>query len=237
MNGCEEVRDILLSVARHEPVSAPGQRFLREHVDICPDCRRDLANQRMLTAGLSALAVETPAAPPEALRSTLLAEFSKQQKIVPIRRPLIKLAILAAAAAAVLIVLSIATERRTTPVAPPTPAKPQQIVQAPSPARPAPVVTTAKAVQAPRPKFVPRPKPKPVQPADEAPEVATDFIAIPYAEPLRPEERTDVYRIEMPRANMAVFGLPVIGGRLDSRVKADIVTGEDGVVRAVRFIR
>ena len=67
--------------------------------------------------------------------------------------------------------------------------------------------------------------------------MATDFIEIPYAEPLRPEERADVFRIQMPRANMAVFGLPVTGGRLDSRITADVLMGEDGVVRAVRFIR
>jgi hypothetical protein len=67
--------------------------------------------------------------------------------------------------------------------------------------------------------------------------VATDFFEIPYSEPLRPEERADVFRIQMPRANMAVFGLPVAGGRLDSRVTADVLVGEDGVMRAIRFIR
>jgi len=95
-------------------------------------------------------------------------------------------------------------------------------------AKPAPVVA--------------RRRPKPAVPAvrhdNPAPqEVASDFYVIPYSEPLRPDERADVFRVEMPRANMAIFGLPLPGGRLDSRIKADVVTGEDGVARAVRFVR
>jgi hypothetical protein len=72
---------------------------------------------------------------------------------------------------------------------------------------------------------------------EEQPEVATDFFEIPYTEPLRPEERADVFRMQMPRASMAVYGLPVSGGRLDSHVTADVLMGEDGVARAIRFIR
>jgi hypothetical protein len=83
----------------------------------------------------------------------------------------------------------------------------------------------------------PKSRPKALVPVADTPEVATDFFAIPYVEPLRPDQRADVYRVQMPRAGMAVFGLPVVGGRLDSRVTADVLMGEDGVVRAVRFIR
>jgi hypothetical protein len=36
---------------------------------------------------------------------------------------------------------------------------------------------------------------------------------------------------------MAVYGLPVPGGRLNTRIKADVLMGEDGVARAIRFIR
>jgi len=79
--------------------------------------------------------------------------------------------------------------------------------------------------------------PAPLAEQAQAPEIATDFFEIPYVEPLRPDQRGDVFRIQMPRANMAVFGLPLSGGRLDARVTADVLMGEDGVARAIRFIR
>jgi len=110
-------------------------------------------------------------------------------------------------------------------------------VEAPVTARPPVHATPAVTAKVARPAKRRRVVKVQAPPVDETPEVATEFFEIPYAEPLRPEERVDVFRFEMPRANMAVFGLPVIGGRLDSRVTADVLTGEDGVVRAIRFIR
>jgi len=36
---------------------------------------------------------------------------------------------------------------------------------------------------------------------------------------------------------MASFGLPVNQERAESRVKADVLIGEDGLARAIRFVR
>jgi hypothetical protein len=65
---------------------------------------------------------------------------------------------------------------------------------------------------------------------------AGGFLAIPYAEPLSPAEQVDVYRVALPRATVARFGLPT-DGIVDSPVVADLAVGSDGVARAVRFIR
>jgi hypothetical protein len=249
MNGCEEVRDLLLSVARGGTVSAPGQRFLREHAESCPDCRRRLVNERMLSAGLAALAAEGPAAPPPAVKAALMAEFRRRQKVAPIRRPVFAWAAAAGVAAALLAAFWVTREHRSETAGTPAPVavqprvavQPPVVVQeAPMPVAvtktPAPVARTPRRVSV-------GAKGRPAIPVaaaarqDDSGEVATDFIEIPYTEPLRPEERADVYRVEMPRANMAMFGLPVTGGRLDSRITADVLTGEDGVARAVRFIR
>ena len=223
-----------MAVARAETVNAADQRVLREHVEACAECRRRLANERMLSAGLAAMAAE-PGAPSAAVRSALLTEFRREKKVVTIRRPVMKWVGIAAVAAAVLMAVVLATGRRKEPVVTPPSV---QVAKTP-----VPVPVVAPPVQAPvqakaRPVLRPRRRPAapPVQ-VDDAPEVATDFFEIPYVEPLRPEQRADVFRMQVPRASMAAFGLPVTGGRLDSRVTADVLMGEDGVVRAVRFIR
>jgi hypothetical protein len=239
MSGCPEVQEFLLAVARAETVTAADQRTLREHVETCVHCRRRLANERMLSAGLAAMAAE-PAVPSASVRSALLTEFRREKKVVPIRLPLVKPSVkwvaIAAVAAAVLMAVVLAKWPRKEPVVA-TPSV--QVVKTPPP-----VPVIAPPEQAPvqvkaRPAMRPRPRPVAPPPAqvDDEPEVATDFFEIPYVEPLRPEQRADVFRMQVPRASMAAFGLPVTGGRLDSRVTADVLMGEDGVVRAVRFIR
>jgi hypothetical protein len=257
MSGCEEVREILLSVARGEIVTAGGQRFLREHVEACPQCRRRLANERMLTAGLSAVASGLAGDPPPAVRAALMQEFRRQRAVTPIHRPVMRWVAAGAVAAALLLALFGLKGRRQEPVIAPT----QVLVATVKPAPVAPTVVPVEPARVPSPlvqapavqakvvhPYSGRPKAHPTstkahrvstveKPVEAPAEVATDFFEIPYVEPLRPDERADVFRIQMPRANMAVFGLPVTGGRLDSRVTADVLAGEDGVVRAVRFIR
>jgi hypothetical protein len=232
MSDCRQVQEILVAVARAETVNAVEQRLLRDHVEACAECRRRLANERMLSAGLAAMAAE-PGAPSASVRSALLTEFRREKKVVPIRTPVMKWVAIAAVAAAVLLAVVLVKGRGKEPaVAPPV----LQVVKTPAPARviAPPVQAQVKARPVLRPRR--RPAPPPVQ-VDDAPEVATDFFEIPYVEPLRPEQRADVFRMQVPRASMAAFGLPVTGGRLDSRVTADVLMGEDGVVRAVRFIR
>ena len=238
MTGCDEVREILVAVARAETVSATGQRLLREHVEDCAECRRRLANQRMLSAGLASIAGEAGQPSPQ-LRSALMAEFRRERKVVPMRRVSAKwIAVATAAAAAVLIAVFFAASLRKAPeiVAPPV----LPVAKAPvAPPAPAPVSVTPKPMPAAARAHVPVP-PRPRRKAAPQPapaEVATDFFEIPYVEPLRPDQRADVFRVQVPRASMAAFGLPVTGGHLDSHVTADVLMGEDGVVRAVRFIR
>jgi hypothetical protein len=232
MNGCEEIRELLVAVARRETVSASAERFLREHLEICAQCRRRLVNEQMVTRGLTSISSAGMPTPPPAVKAALLAAFRKQQVVVPIRRQLVKWVAIAAVAAALVVVVLVSREPGPAKVVVP-------VVTAPAPVI-APVLTAenkppvqAKAHPTSRRRVVKAP-PKAVE---EPAEVATDFFEIPYVEPLRPEQRADVFRMQMPRASMAAFGLPVTGGRLDSRVTADVLMGEDGVARAIRFIR
>jgi hypothetical protein len=46
-----------------------------------------------------------------------------------------------------------------------------------------------------------------------------------------------VLRVELPRSSLASFGLPVNLERAGERIKADVVVGNDGMARAIRFVR
>jgi hypothetical protein len=70
------------------------------------------------------------------------------------------------------------------------------------------------------------------------PEVSTAFLPLPYSGvPMRDGR---IVRIVVPRAALGAFGLlPVdaVGSEIPGTVLADVIVGEDGLARAVRFVR
>lgn len=69
-------------------------------------------------------------------------------------------------------------------------------------------------------------------------EVATDFLPLVYSRV--PTTDAHIVRLEVPRAALASFGLTSIDAVDDSRagtVLADVLVGEDGLARFVRFVR
>jgi len=65
-------------------------------------------------------------------------------------------------------------------------------------------------------------------------EVTTDFIPLSY-DPA-PAGATSVVRVELPRAALSAFGLPVNEDRMEDLVRADLLLDQDGLTRAVRFV-
>jgi hypothetical protein len=68
-------------------------------------------------------------------------------------------------------------------------------------------------------------------------EYATDFVPLSYGGVQKPMESGEVIRLEMPRSALIAFGLPVNIDRADTPVKAELLLGEDGMARAIRFLR
>jgi hypothetical protein len=69
-------------------------------------------------------------------------------------------------------------------------------------------------------------------------EVSTAFLPLPYAS--IPTRDAQVVRIVVPRTALGAFGLlPVdaTGSDVTGTVVADVIVGEDGLARAVRFVR
>jgi len=63
----------------------------------------------------------------------------------------------------------------------------------------------------------------------------TDFIPVFY-DP-EPIERGQIVRVRLPRSALMVFGLPLNEERAEETIRADVVLGEDGMARAVRFVK
>jgi hypothetical protein len=68
-------------------------------------------------------------------------------------------------------------------------------------------------------------------------EYATDFVPLSYGGVQKPMESGEVIRMEIPRSAIIAFGLPVNVDRADTLVKAELLLGEDGMARAIRFLR
>ena len=115
-------------------------------------------------------------------------------------------------------------------MAPPMPKPPQAVVFHAAPPiipRPATVVLTRHPV----------PKKRITVQAGRDTEVATEFYALPDVDNLAPVEDTTVVRVRLPRSAMRMVGLPVNEERMSEHIQADVVLGQDGLMRAVRFLQ
>lgn len=67
-------------------------------------------------------------------------------------------------------------------------------------------------------------------------ESATEFIPLMYWPDASALESARVVRIKVPRSTLVSFGLPMNAERAGELVKAEVVLGDDGLARAIRFI-
>ena len=68
-------------------------------------------------------------------------------------------------------------------------------------------------------------------------EYTTDFIPFMSSPRLTAAEDGQVVRVRLPRAAMETFGLPVNRDLAAESIQADVLLGEDGLARAIRFVR
>ena len=172
---------------------------------------------------------------PKQVEAALLSAFRAQSK-KPVPRMWTRWAM--AAAAAVAIVIGAGVWKFDQPVETLPPAKLAQAAPAPPLPQPAPVKAAAQPVMANRPRRVVRPRPvqAPAEPR-RTQEVATDFMPLEDTLTLPPLESGHILRVQMPRSSMMRFGVPVNPDSMLEPVKADVVFGQDGIARAVRFVR
>jgi hypothetical protein len=185
-----------------------------EHLGECSACAALLNRQRTLASGLRMLAadwrsVEAPAR----VESRLTAAFLGQAGLA-VRRPAtrwwVPVATWAAAAAAVVALAMFLTRDRPVVPAHRTSSSGVQLAAAEPPAD--------------------------METLGDSSDADNDFIPIPNAARIEPNEDLNLVRVEVPRSAMIALGYAVSEDRASEPVEADVVLGADGLARAVRFV-
>jgi hypothetical protein len=172
-------------------------------------------NDQKLMEGLRGLAADGPREAPAWIEERLVGELRRQSRMRRRNRWL------GLGAAAIAAVLAITLWVRTAPAVP-----------APSMARLGTPVTV-KTVEPPQ----TAPKPS-AQPAvyERGAEVAINFYPLPDADDLPPIESATIVRVQLPMSSLRLMGLPVSDDRAAESIQADMLLGQDGLARGVRFV-
>ena len=206
---CQEFWDTMPELA-HE---AQDGHF--EHVGECSACAALLNRQRSLASGLRTLAadwqsVETPAR----VESRVTAAFLGQAGLTVLRPairwwvPVVTWATATAAVVALAMFL----------------ARPRQVI--------APAHRTVSS----RVQLAAAEPPADLESLGDVSDAESDFIPLPNAARIEPNEDLNVVRVEVPRAAMIALGYAVSEDRASESVEAEVVLGPDGLARAVRFL-
>jgi len=165
-----------------------------------------------LLEGLRALAAESPCEAPRHVEARLLAEFRGRSRARLRNRWLAVAGGAIAAGIAVLVWMK------------PVPAKlasapPQEHKGVASQAAPVqPQTTVSPSGQA------------------QAGEVAEDFYRLPDADILPPLDSAVIVRVQLPISSLVAMGVPVDEDRANESIQADLLLGQDGLARGVRFL-
>lgn len=190
-------------------------------------------DERVLRDGLRGLArqMEKAESAPLRVEEALLVEFRRRKVQILWKR----VAWGASAAVAAAVVALLLIPRPATAPDPPG-------VVAVGPSQPENPLPKARPVEAPQASVVARRRPvrraPPVQAGSEPrQESVTGFLPVPGADLEGPFYAGSVVRVELPRTVMASYGIPMNRERMRETVQADVVLGEDGLARAIRFVQ
>jgi hypothetical protein len=251
---CENFENIINDLARAKMMDAVARERGLAHAETCDHCAERLADERALTTGLKALsASDEGKVAPDRVEAALLAAFRQR----PLRERISALwpPWALAAAAVILVAIGLIVDRALNN-APSEKRKDDQVLATRTPAPELgerkvnePVVDRKLAgSKSARPggtrwHLVPRPRAPRFLIRDEITlyardsEVTSDFFPLTYEADVAPMESGQLIRVQMPRSALVSFGLPVNVERADTPVKADLLVGEDGLARAIRFVR
>jgi anti-sigma factor RsiW len=216
---CREFEADIVELARGTEADAAAAERLRAHLERCAECAARLERERRLTAALKAMAsAEPPSARAAVIEAELLAAFagqrssSERQSPAPRTRSMAPAVRMGLAAAAVLVLAVAAWQgaaRWTSP----------EDTVGGSGAGPA--------------RLAARPEARPV-PAGGG--QALQFVALPTAIGLPALESGRIVRVQFPAAELPAYGFDVSPQPAAGAVEADLLVGQDGQPRAIRFV-
>jgi hypothetical protein len=261
---CHGFEAAIDDLARDRMMDAATRNRALAHAVACAQCALRLADQRALTAGLRKIAASAEEAPPnveaslrEAFRATVRAPC--EPAVAKSDAGSYRWLRWAAAAAAILLVALIAltaarlrngeTQDQKKEA---TQQKEEQPTGAPAGVdqkpeyKPHHVAEVRDRTRSGNPRQSGRrggrrsssnKKTRPVEAPESSTEIATEFIPLIHGEAMTPSDGGQIVRVDMPRSALMSFGLPMNMERGGGRVKADVVVGNDGLARAIRFVR
>lgn len=249
---CQRFENVVSELARGQMMAAEQRGEALAHSETCEKCAARLRDEEMLTRGLQSLAggMETIGAP-AAVEGKLLEAFRSRHVVTPIASRRSNSRYWAAAVAAMLLIaLSLVVFRWSNGSDEPRQAVKQTEPQV-TPENKAPENKPSEqfnaGVQEQDDSAPQRPKSKPVRRAGvrrpenqqlaNHVEIATDFIPLSYMSAASLQDGGQIVRVQLPRAALANFGLPVNMDRYNERVKADVLYGVDGRAQAIRFVQ
>ena len=259
---CHDFETNVFDAAAPHLMDAGQREKALAHTASCARCRSRLADERALTSGFRSIVSASDEQAPGRVEAALLNAFRQQHgqvaAIAPAIRPRRRWLYAAAGvavAAIIVMMLTLMTSRRHDSQPPvqqnagnETPIVSDQIRANSPQARPAPLSAEArdvpnKTMQRPRRTSQGAKAGRSEHPADghnkpaADTEIATDFIPLMNRESFAQLDGAQVVRVELPRSALMSFGLPMDMERAAERIKADVVVGNDGLARAIRFVR
>jgi hypothetical protein len=263
---CEGFQTVAANMARNEIMEANERAGALAHIDECGRCRQIFVHQTELSEGLRGMADEMKSlqAPP-GLEGKVLAAFRDRSRVHAIKPSISRRRYWASAAAAVLLLAfgllalrwhaassrtqtNLASSKSGAPVS-----EPKRDQSTAVDTTGAPSATGRKTESAPKRSRSRRHWAASQLAKDEAAkrsgaetgtipakaeteEVATDFVSTGYGSALDLQDGGQLVRVELPRSALTRFGLPMNINRAGERVKAEVLVGQDGLARAIRFV-
>jgi hypothetical protein len=250
---CETFEASLTDLAREVPIEGILRAHLLEHGESCARCRARLEAERALTVTFR-LAAADRVAVPDRIETALLAEYRVRHaqldrsgwqlplwRIRPLRYVGIAAAVLLALAGAAALTWRYSPRPAGRDVADSSAREIPQTVTARPGLEPAPAGAEAKTDLRSAASYPAAPE-SPVTPrvapprAVRAEEIATDFIPLTSSSDLSYLDSGQLVRVLLPRNAMASYGIPVNQELADKPVTAQVLIGQDGVARAIRFL-
>lgn len=251
---CQIFEDLLIDLVREGAVEESIRLQALAHADSCLRCSARLVNEHSLSAVIK-LAIAEGGEAPARIETMLISAYRRRREdtareaapqAVPRAVPSGYWGIAAALLVALLGVTTFRLLRTSRPeqarVEVSTQGKSSQKISQPTAMEATPGRTVPASEPAPK---TARAEPAvknagPKQPAAKTAradtEIATDFFPLTSGSELSTMESGQLVRVLLPRNAMASYGLPVNQERMDQPVTAQVLIGQDGVARAIRFL-
>jgi hypothetical protein len=240
---CQLFEEVVVDLARGHVADESVLARATAHRQSCSRCAARLADEQALSAMLQ---LPDSNSAPGRVEDALLAAYREhfgEAVPAPQSRSHIPVGMLALAASLVLMLSSYVTYKVLRSSRPETP-KQTQSVPVNSPARSAATEPANQEAENPKPAVALNAGPAvPAAPRRAIPEetpaqgeIASDFIPLTSSSDISAMESGQIVRVLLPRTAMASYGLPVNQERADVPVSAQVLIGQDGVARAIRFL-